>query len=138
MPLGDQKEIDDVVFFQSLEDFTWKGPGKVVDIKGKNIMVKMSSRNWSLRADDAVRGREEHNGEIPDLLEESEGEEEEDSDNKMVEFFHDDDVSGCIGGEAGGSAATGRPNQGQSPRAAGASRGHHTRANNKGTEPSGE
>ena len=53
-PMGELKVIGDIVFFKRHEDKSWRGPGKVVGIDGKNCLIKQSSLTFSVRQDDAI------------------------------------------------------------------------------------
>ena len=53
-PTGDVKSIGDLVFFKRMGKENWRGPGKVVGIEGKNILVKQSSWTYNVRSDDAI------------------------------------------------------------------------------------
>ena len=53
-PCGGEKQLGDVVFFKRMEDKSWRGPGKVVGLDGKNILVKQSSWTYSVRSHEAI------------------------------------------------------------------------------------
>ena len=83
---GDRKEIGDMMWFKSREDGIWRGPGKVVGLDGKNILVKFSSHVWSVRSDDATVVGNENRGLI--VVEEDRNKNEEvDSEDELAEYF---------------------------------------------------
>ena len=95
---GDIKNLGDMVYFKRMEDRGWRGPGRVVGIDRKNILVKLSSHIFNVRGDDAVRMGEENRGvgkeeELQVSSKAAAGEEKE------------EEVAEWIGGKKGGEVA---------------------------------